>query len=333
MTPDWRHRLWRWLVDLILVLLMVSALVIGLMRLAPGDPLAVLQADARVTPAVRAAWAQTFDSAQSAPAQWLSLWRGLVRGELGWSWSQQRPVIDALRDALPWTALLMGVALTVASLLGLWGGSWLAARAHRPLSRWILRMLRVLAAVPDAWLALLLLLLFAVAWPLLPMQGTCDARRCGDPQAPGWQRAVDVARHAVLPVLTLTLLAVTRFARAQRAAVLPVLHSPLPSAVRARGVPEQPILWRHVVRQALSPWLVMVGVSLPQLVGGAVFVERVYGWPGAGQLLVQAVSARDYGLVLAIALLAAVLTVTGTFAVRVVSAWIDPRVAQPAEHA
>lgn len=320
----------RLLIELMVVLLLVSALVIVLMRVAPGDPLAVLQADARVTPAVRAAWAQAFDPTQSVAAQWLALWRGLLSGELGWSWSQQRPVVDVLRDALPWSALLMGLALVVSALAGLLGGTTLATTRHHGLGRWGLRVLRLLAAVPDAWLALVLLLTLAIAWPVFPMQGVCDPRACADPRAPGWSHVVDVARHTVLPVLTLSLLGLTRFARAQRAAVLPVLASPLPAAVRARGVPESRLVWHHVVRGALTPWLVMVAVSLPQLVGGAVFVERVFGWPGAGQLLLQAVSARDYGLVLTLALIASVLTVTGSFIVDIVAMWIDPRVARHA---
>lgn len=326
--PSLSSRVVRLLLELMVVLLMVSVLVIALMRLAPGDPLSVLQADARVTPAVRAAWARAFDPAQSVVSQWVLLWRGLLRGDLGWSWSQQRPVGDALRDALPWTVLLMGIALTLGAGAGLAGGTLLAARRTHPLSRWTLRGLRLLAAVPDAWLALVLLLLLAVRWPLLPMQGVCDPRACADPRAPGWSQMADVARHAVLPALTLALLALTRFVRAQRAALLPVLTSPLPAAIRARGVPEPRIVWRHVVRGALTPWLVMVAASLPQLVGGAVFVERVFGWPGAGQLLLQAVNARDYGLVLALALIASVLTTTGSFVVDLVSAWIDPRVAR-----
>lgn len=307
------------------MLVLVSALVIALLHAAPGDPLAVLQADGRLTPAVRAAWTRTFDASQSPVAQWIALWQGLLRGELGWSWSQQRPVVEVLQEALPWTALLMGGALALGAGAGLLGGTMLAVRRAHPVSRWVLRALRVLAAVPDAWLALLLLLLLAVSWPLLPMQGLCDPRQCADPRAPGWSQATDVVRHAVLPVLTLALLSLTRFARAQRAAMLPLLASPLPGAVRARGVPESALVWHHVVRNALTPWLVLVAVSLPQLVGGAVFVERVFGWPGAGQLLVQAVSARDYSLVLAIALLGSVLTVVGSGLVDLLTAWIDPR--------
>lgn len=323
------QRLLRLGLDLCLVLAAVSVLVVGLLHLAPGDPLALMQADARISPAVRAAWAQTFDPAQSVAHQWVALWHGLLGGELGWSWSQQRPVVAVLRDALPWTLLLMGTSLLLAAGVGFVGGTMLAVRRTHPVSRWALRGLRLLAAVPDAWLALVLLATLAVTWPLLPMQGVCDPRTCVDARAPGWGHAADVARHAVLPVLTLTLLALTRFARAQRAAVLPVLASPLPRAVRARGVPESPLVWRHVVRGALTPWLVMVAVSLPQLVGGAVFVERVFGWPGAGQVLVQAVGARDYGLVLVLALLASVLTVVGSSVVDAMTAWLDPRVRHP----
>jgi peptide/nickel transport system permease protein len=310
------------------VLMGVSALVLLLLRLAPGDPWSVMQSDPRVTAAARAAWAPTFSPSQSWASQWLAFWHQLLGGHLGWSFSQQRAIADVLGDALPWSLLLMGGSLMLSAGGGALLGGWLAYRDGTARARWTLRALRALAAVPDAWLALVLLSLLAVTWPLFPMQGVCDPRTCasaGSGTLVAWRDAPDVLRHAVLPVLTLTLLQLTRFARVQRSAMLPALASPVARAATARGVPARVVLWRYVARRTVLAWVAMVGMSLPSLVGGAVFVERVFGWPGAGQVLLHAIGARDYPLVLIMAMLAGSLTVLGAWSADLVAAWLDPR--------
>ncbi len=317
------RRIIRRLLDALLVLWGVSALVFVLLHLAPGDPLTATQSDPRLTPAVRAAWRATFDQGDSWPVQFGHMWSALLRGEFGWSWTQQRPVIDVLIDAVPYTAWLMGIALLVASVGGGAIGVWLALRGHTRGGRAATTILRLLSAVPEVWIALVLLALLAVSVPLFPMQGVCDARRCGELH--GLAALVDVLHHTVLPALTLALVSIVPFARLQRSTTIPALRDPLVLAARARGLPRAIVLRRYVVRRTLLPWITMVGLALPTLIGGAVFVERIFGWPGVGTVLLQAISGRDYPLVMVIAMLGGLLTVAGALLTDIAAALLDAR--------
>ena len=311
-------------IELGVVLAAVSALVLLLMRVAPGSPLTMLQADARASAAVRLAWAHSFDPSLSWGAQLAAYWQQLLSGQLGWSLSQQRPIADVLREVLPWSVLLVGSGLVLSAAIGAAVGMWLAVAAPTAAARWVLRALRLLSAVPDAWLALVLLLWLAVAWPLFPMQGVCDPRACGS-AGPSWRDTADVLRHLALPLLTLTLLNLSRFARMQRMATQPMLASAPVRAAMARGVTRPALFWRYIARRTLLPWVTLVGLSLPTMLGGAVFVERVFGWPGAGRVLLQAIDARDYPLVMTMTLLAGALTVLGAWAADVAMLALDPR--------
>jgi peptide/nickel transport system permease protein len=309
--------------DAFLSLFAVSAIMFVLLHLAPGDPLTATQGDPRVTPAVRAAWRAAFDADASWPVQYFRMWRSALEGNLGWSWSQQRAVADVLADALPYTLWLMGLALATSAVGGGALGVWLAVREQTRTAQTLRVILEALAAVPEVFLALLLVGALAVTIPLFPMQGACDVRRCGE--LPSVPAVLDLLRHSVLPVLTLTLVTITSFARMQRAMVMPTLRSTLVQAAHARGIPGSTVLRRYVLRRTLVPWIGMVGLALPALIGGAVFVERVFGWPGIGSIMLGAIGARDYPLVMAIAMLGGIITCLGGVLTDVALLLIDPR--------
>ena len=142
----------------------------------------------------------------------------------------------------------------------------------------------------------------------------------------GWDRLGDRLRHLALPLITLTLIGIGGAARFSRAALRAVRSAPFLLAARARGLPERSVVTGHQLRSALVPIVTLLGLSLPAVFSGAVFVEAIFGWPGVGQVLVQAVQARDYPVVMAAATISAVLVVAGNLLAELLVAVVDPRV-------
>jgi peptide/nickel transport system permease protein len=181
----------------------------------------------------------------------------------------------------------------------------------------------IVASLPEFWLGLVLLLLFALRFPIFPSFGATDSFH---DLLPLGDRIIDRARHLTLPALTLALLSTASIARYQRATLLDVLPQDFVRTARAKGVGERGVLWRHALRNALVPTVVLAGLSLPTLIGGAVFVERIFTWPGLGTVAANAFTARDYQLVLGITIVGAVVVVAGSILADVLHAVADPRV-------
>jgi peptide/nickel transport system permease protein len=196
-------------------------------------------------------------------------------------------------------------------------------RAGHPLA-WLLL---VAYALPDFWAAQIALLLLAYALPIFPPGGvaTFGASYLSTPAA-----ILDRLQHLWLPALTLTLVSAASVARFQHAALRGVRHEDWIRTARAKGVAERTILVRHALRNALGPVITLFGAALPAVVGGAVFVEKVFAWPGVGALAVDAVGERDTPVVVACVVLGAAAVVVGSAVADVLSAWADPRLRPPA---
>jgi peptide/nickel transport system permease protein len=177
--------------------------------------------------------------------------------------------------------------------------------------------------MPDFWLALMVMLTFAYWIPLFPVAGMTDAVMYG--YWPAWRQLLDRLHHMVLPVATLTLLSTAVIARYQRSAMLDIMHDEYVRTARAKGVTERGVMRRHALRNALLPIITLFGLSFPALLGGAVFVERVFAWPGMGFLTVTAISQRDYHLVTAAVIVGSGMVVIGSLLADLLSAAVDPR--------
>lgn len=305
------------------IIFMVVTLTFALVHAAPGEPFAGALDDRRTTPASRAALRERYGLDRPLPEQYLRFLAGVARGELGVSLSQERPVRDILAEALPRTLLLMGCALAVGFALGIGVGAAQATREGSLLDRLATRVTVVLTAIPDFWLALGLMLVFAVRLRWLPSAGM-TTEGMHDYMTPAAQVA-DVARHLVLPVAALGLILTGVVARHQRAALLEVIPDDFVRTARAKGVPERAVLGRHALRNALLPVITLLGLALPALVGGSVFVETIFAWPGMGKVAVDALSQRDYPVVLGTALVASVVVVLSSVLADLLYAASDPR--------
>ena len=303
---------------------MVTTLTFVLVHLAPGDPIAAALDRPGVTETVRQQWRESFGLDQPLGVQYARWLANSARGELGFSFSHRRPVRDVLMEALPRTVLLTGLARAFSFAFGIALGVLQAERPGGARDRWTGRLLLLLYSVPDFWLALLVLLLFAYRLPILPAGGIVDPVM-HDYLSTGGQ-LVDRLKHLVLPVATLTLLSTASIARYQRSALLDVLPSDWMRSALAKGLSWRSAVRRHALRNALLPTITLAGLSLPALAAGTVFVEKVFSWPGMGLVTVNAIAARDYPLVTSGVLVISVVVVIGTLLADLGAALADPRV-------
>ncbi|MEP6732340.1 MAG: ABC transporter permease [bacterium] len=306
------------------VIFFVTTVTFVVVHLAPGDPIASALQGNNITEATRDQWRKSFGLDRPVSEQYVRWVRNIARGDFGYSFSRRKPVREVFADALPRTLLLSGLALLLAFAVGITVGVLQAERVNGARDRWLGRILLLLYSVPDFWLALVVLLLFAYKLPWFPPGGMKDTVMY-DYLSPGGQ-LLDRIKHLVLPVVTLALLSAANIARLQRSALIAVLPSDWMRTALAKGLSWRGAVRRHAFRNAMLSTITLFGLSLPVFATGAVFVERVFSWPGMGLVTVTAIGARDYYLVTGGVLVMSVLVVLGALAADVAVAMADPRV-------
>jgi peptide/nickel transport system permease protein len=302
------------------ILLAVVTLTFALVHLSPGNGCGTTQLP--LPPAAFRACIRRFHLDRPLTEQFTHYLRDLAHFDFGNSFATGEPVSLRLAHALPNTMLLMGLALLASFLVGI---AVALLQSYRPRTGHSLAWLLLLAySIPDFWAAQLALLLFAYALPIFPPGGIASfgTEYLSLPAA-----VLDHLHHLWLPLLTLTVVSAAGVARFQHAALRDVRHEDWMRTARAKGVPERTVLLHHALRNALGPVITLFGTSLPAVVAGAVFVEKVFSWPGVGALAVDAVSTRDVPVVVACVLLGATAVVIGNALADVLAAIADPRLA------
>lgn len=318
----------RWLLrrtlQALVTLAVAVALAFVLMRAAPGDPIGRIAVQRTLSPSEVHELRILYGLDQPWLAQFTALVGGALRGQLGTSITYRQPVTAVLADRLPATVLLGGTVLLINFTLGLWLGARQAVRQGRVEDRLLTVLSLAGYAMPSFWIGLVLAWLVGVEWRLLPPAGMRDPLL--DPAAGLVAHTLDLLRHLVLPAATLSLVSIAATMRHQRTAMLDVLDLPFVQTARAKGVTERRVIRRHVWRNALFPIITLFGLWLPLLVTGAVFVEAVFAWPGLGSMAADAVSSRDYPLLMGTSLLVSALVVLSGLLADVAYALLDPRV-------
>ncbi len=302
----------------------VVVLTFLLVHAAPGAPMLGAADRTLVSPEIIARQRALFGLDRPLPEQFVRYAAALARGELGESFVLHRPVAAVIGAALPNTLLLGAAALLLSLGLGLAAGIFQAARRHSLTDTLLGAVTLAFYSMPVFWLGLLLLLVFGEGLHWLPIGGMTDPA-VHDLLSPAG-RALDVARHLVLPAATLGLVEAAAFARFQRSALLESLGAEFVRAARARGLPERAVLLRHALRTALAPTLTLAGLAVPYFLAGSVLVESIFGWPGLGRVAYDAIFARDYNVIVATALVAGVLVAIGNLLADLAVALVDPRV-------
>jgi peptide/nickel transport system permease protein len=305
------------------IVAIVATITFALIHLAPGDPFSAVMDDPNVSETVRQTLRAQYGLDRPLPVQFVRYVNSLAHGELGWSFSHERPVREVLGSALPNTLLLMGVALVLSFALGILIALIQVARRGSMTDHVLSGVSLFFFSMPDFWLAILALLTFTYWLPIFPVGGAVDPVTHEYLGLGG--RIVDRLRHLVLPALTLTVLASAAVARYQRAALLDVLPADYIRTARLKGLTERQILRRHALRNALLPIITIVGLSFPALLTGAFFVEKIFSWPGMGYAVVSAIGTRDYPLVVGGVIIGSILVTLGSLLSDLLYALADPR--------
>jgi peptide/nickel transport system permease protein len=317
-----RRQLAARLAQSLIVVIIVTTISFFVIRSAPGDPFSY--ESSTITPAIRQHWREQFGYDKPLPTQFVRYVVSVAHGQLGYSFQMHEPVSEALATAVPRTLLLTGISLALSFVFGIIIGVLQATHRGGWFDRISSGVLLFFYSLPDFWGALMILLLFAYWWPVLPAGNIVDPVLHA--YMGGWDAFVDRARHLVLPVLCFTLLTMAGITRYQRAAMLETLPMDFIRTARAKGLSERRIIWHHALRTALTPMVALLGLMLPALLGGALFVEKVFAWPGMGLLAAGAIAARDYDLVTATVIVGSVMVVIGNFLADLLHLAIDPRV-------
>jgi peptide/nickel transport system permease protein len=299
----------------------VVALTFVLLHLAPGDPVQRMLGPA-ATPAQVIAARHALGLDRSLVAQFGAWLVRAASGDFGTSIATGRSVGSLLAGAWPATAILVILSLSLTYFLGIAIGSFQANTHSRFADSSVTITTVALNAIPGYWLGLVLVMVFTYQLRLLPAFGASglDADFLSTTG-----KALDRLRHLILPLATLTLIGVGGTARFVRAAMREVRDAPFLVVARAKGVGRRREVLRHQLRNALVPVVTLLGLSLPALFSGTVFVESIFAWPGVGQLMVQGVQARDYPVVMAAATVSATLVVLGNVIADVLVGVVDPR--------
>jgi len=307
----------------------IATLIFFILNLAPGDPTA-LYFGPNVPPEIIEQQRRNLGLDQPLHIQYLRWVSGFLTGNFGYSIAQGRPVAGILREALPATLLLTVTTLVLTFVIGVVLGVLQAIRQHSALDGTLSVVSLFFYSMPSFWLALMMMLIFSLkahqwGWPVaLPATGMVSAADYEFLSPLG--KMGDRLAHLVLPVATLTLALAAGIGRYTRGQMLEVVRQDYIRTARAKGLPEGRVILRHALRNSLLPVITLLGLYLPFLFSGAVFVESIFAWPGMGRVIVDAILARDYPVILATGFIFASLTVIGNLVADVLYAWADPRI-------
>jgi len=305
------------------VLILAITLNFALPRLMPGNPLALLAGvDVGLLSAdERAEIMAAAGLDQPLYKQYVGYWGDLLRGDLGYSYRQKRPIAEMLAQRLPWTLLLAGSALVLSTVLGSVLGALSAWRRASPLDTSLLWSMIGLNSLPSFWLGMLFIAVFAVRLGWLPAQGAVTPAA----QLTGGQQALDIVRHAILPVLTLSLLSMPDLYLTVRYTLLDVIGEDFVRTATAKGLARSRILFGHVLPNAAPPIVTMAALRLGYAFGGSVVIETVFSYPGLGRLIFEAVGSRDYPVMQAAFLLFTVAVLLSNILADLLYRRLDPR--------
>jgi peptide/nickel transport system permease protein len=300
----------------------IATIIFFLINLAPGNPIDLIVGPG-VTREFRQQMIENFGLDQPLHVQYVRWLTSMFTGDFGYSFSYSRPVRDVLLDFLPNTVVLSLASLAVAFFFGIILGTVQAVRQYSALDSGLSVVLLFFYSMPSFWLALMLILIFGLTLGWFPISGTesTDAEFMST-----GARAVDQLRHLALPTLSLALVLTAGIARYMRGSMLEVVRQDYVRTAHAKGLPERVVVFKHALRNALIPIITLVGLYLPFLFSGTVFIETVFAWPGMGRAIVGAIFQRDYALVMAGTFFFASMVVVANLVADILYAVVDPRI-------
>jgi len=291
----------------------------------PGNPLTAIYGDEALiamTPDLKAHLVERFAMEKPLWEQFGAYFLALFRGDLGYSYYYNAPVLKVILGHLPWTLLLVGSSLVISTFLGIVLGIESGWRRGSKTDRAMLTGLMSLNGFPDFFLGMVLLLIFGVMLGVFPLAGALTPYS----GLSGLALVLDILRHMALPVTALTLAHLASGYLLTRNTMITVLKAPFMLTARAKGLSQKVLKYHHAGRNSMLPVITMTGISLGRVVTGALFVELVFAYPGVGQLTYQALLSRDYPVIQGVFLIVAISVLVANCVIDLLYPKIDPRV-------
>lgn len=307
------------------LLLMLGVVILNflLIRLAPGDPAVVIAGEmGGATEEMLESIREDYGLNKPVLTQlWIYI-SGVATGNLGESFFFNQPVSSLIAARVGPTILLVISAQIISIVLGVFLGVIAARKPNGVMSSFVSVFATIGYAVPVFWTGIMLIILFASAIPIFPVEGMQSVKLR---DAPFLTQALDVAHHLVLPAFTLAIIYLAQYARLSRASMLEVLGSDYIRTARAKGSPERSVLFKHALRNAALPILTVAGLQFGNLISGALLVETVFNWPGMGRLAFESILRRDYPTIMGVLFFASAMVVVANILTDISYRWADPR--------
>ncbi len=315
------HYITNRLAQIVIVIFVALSVNFILIHLIPGDPTSMILGR-HATEADRERVKKEMGLDRPLAEQYLKYVKNALRGDLGNSYRMEEPVLKVVLASVPNTLLLAGSAFILSLVIGVSLGILTAVRA----GTWFDSLVNTVAilgfSIPVFWIGIILILVFCLSFHLLPTQGMVDVRA----DYTGWKHWLDVGKHLILPVTTLTLESVGAYVRMMRSSMLEVLGEDYIRTARSKGLPQRKVIFKHAASNACISVLTLMGLKLGYLLTSSVLVEIVFAWPGTGRLLYDAMFARDYPLMLGSFFIVTIMVAIGNLFADLTYAIADPRI-------
>ncbi len=308
----------RRLLQAIPVFIGITIISFALIHAVPGGPTARLELDADIKPEDIARIKANMGLDKPVWQQYLIWVGGVLRGDLGISYIDQRPVATQIWGRLPKTVLLTGTALLLSLGLALPIGVIAAVKQYSWFDNISTLFSTAGISLPAFWLGLMFILIFSVRLGWFPSGGVVTI---GQPFSMG-----DLLKHLVMPAFVLATISIAGWSRYIRGSMLEVIRQDYVRTARAKGLREQLVIVRHALRNALIPVATLMGLSIPDLVGGALITETIFSWPGIGRLAWHATTKRDYPIIMGVVVMATVMVIFGNLMADIAYGLLDPRI-------
>lgn len=296
----------------------ITILAYFILSMAPGTPLDALLADPNITPAELERKRISLGLDQPVIVQYWHWFTTLLQGDLGFSYSTQRPVAAMIGERLPATAMLSGCSILLSLIVSIPLGIFAASKPNSKRDYISGGLSFLMMATPNFFVGLVFIYFFAIQLKILPSGGMYDSG--------GQKDFITLARHMIMPCLVLSFQQIGGWVRHMRSSMLEVMQEDYIRTARSKGLKKWSVIYTHGLKNALIPVITVVGMSVPSLVGGAVITEQVFGWPGIGSLMVTAINGRDYPVIMGITVLIAVAVLLANILTDVAYGLLDPRI-------
>jgi peptide/nickel transport system permease protein len=306
----------------ILTIVFSFCLTFFLIRYAPGNPIKVLAGTENPNPELIEHLTVKYGLDKSIPIQFVNYIKTILKGDFGYSYMSNEPVSKLIGEKLLATILLTLSATILSVIVGTFLGVYAARKAGSIFDRMMCSVCYFFDAMPGFWLGMILILIFASKFKILPTSGMYDLRA----EYQGFHLALDIIKHMILPVSTLFIIQMPMYFRISRSSVLQTISEDFILMLRATGMKENKIFNRYVLRNAIIPTITKFSLSLAFMISGVTLIEIVFAWPGMGRLIMDAIMKRDYPLLTGVYLMISISICVVMIITDIIYALIDPRI-------